>query len=142
MSAYDMKLGAAEPPPETTKLRIRGAGGIVPCIAPVYVAQERLLHAEGFTDVRYVEYPNETQLWRPEVLVSDEADIGFSFPPRESYTLIGPLERPVVFVEIQGGSVNKLSGSCLGIEDGRYCIGVAIAWYVRRDGNELLDHGR
>jgi len=43
---------AAEPPPETTTLRltqIRGA-----CIAPQYVAEE-LLRSEGFTDVKYVQ---------------------------------------------------------------------------------------
>src|SRR6266446_5752525 len=41
---------AAEPPPETTRLRI----GLVPsiCVAPQYVAEE-LLRAEGFTDIEY-----------------------------------------------------------------------------------------
>ena len=42
---------AAEPPPETTSVRLAKIKGI--CIAPQYVAEE-LLHAEGFTDVRYV----------------------------------------------------------------------------------------
>ena len=39
----------AEPPPETTAIRLAKIPGI--CIAPQYVAEE-LLHAEGFTDVR------------------------------------------------------------------------------------------
>src|SRR5262249_57466304 len=43
---------AAEPPPETTKLRVSRIQGI--CIAPQYVAQE-LLVAEGFTDLEYVD---------------------------------------------------------------------------------------
>ena len=42
---------AAEPPPETTTVRLAKIKGI--CIAPQYVAEE-LLHAEGFTDVQYV----------------------------------------------------------------------------------------
>ena len=42
---------AAEPPPETTRLRLYKTPGI--CIAPQYVAEE-LLHLEGFTEVHYV----------------------------------------------------------------------------------------
>ncbi|HEX9867093.1 MAG TPA: twin-arginine translocation signal domain-containing protein, partial [Candidatus Tectomicrobia bacterium] len=43
---------AAEPPPETTRLRLHKMAGI--CIAPQYVAEE-FLHLEGFTEVQYVE---------------------------------------------------------------------------------------
>src|SRR5215831_3648575 len=43
---------AAEPPPETTRLRILHAP--IVCIAPQYVA-EQLLHAEGFSQVEYTE---------------------------------------------------------------------------------------
>ena len=42
---------AAEPPPETTRLRLEQIEGI--CIAPQYVAEE-LLQAEGFLDVHAV----------------------------------------------------------------------------------------
>src|SRR5437773_845166 len=48
---YDMEPAAAEPPPETTKIRLAQIPGI--CIAPQYVAEE-LLRGEGFTDVQYV----------------------------------------------------------------------------------------
>jgi NitT/TauT family transport system substrate-binding protein len=44
----------AEPPPETTRLRLLKFPGI--CLAPQYVAEE-LLRAEGFMDVQYVEIP-------------------------------------------------------------------------------------
>jgi NitT/TauT family transport system substrate-binding protein len=44
----------AEPLPETTTVRIAKYTGPAVCEAPKYVAAE-LLHAEGFTDVRYVE---------------------------------------------------------------------------------------
>src|SRR5262245_53765004 len=42
---------AAEPPPETTRIRLHRNPAI--CIAPQYIAEE-LLKAEGFTEVRYV----------------------------------------------------------------------------------------
>ena len=42
---------AAEPPPETTTLRLIQTSGI--CSAPQYVAED-LLHAEGFADVQYL----------------------------------------------------------------------------------------
>ncbi len=44
-------MAAVEPPPETTRLRIRR--GDTACWAPMYVA-EPLLREEGFTDVEYV----------------------------------------------------------------------------------------
>ncbi|HET9481692.1 MAG TPA: ABC transporter substrate-binding protein [Candidatus Polarisedimenticolia bacterium] len=44
----------AEPPPETTRIRLSQIPGI--CVAPQFVAEE-LLRAEGFTDVRYVRSP-------------------------------------------------------------------------------------
>ena len=47
-------LHAAEPPPETTRIRIQDAP--ITCFAPLYVA-EALLKAEGFTEVEYVKTP-------------------------------------------------------------------------------------
>ena len=41
----------AEPPPETTRIRIHDAP--ISCFAPIYIAAE-LLKAEGFTDVQYI----------------------------------------------------------------------------------------
>src|SRR5262245_51226444 len=45
-------LALAEPPPETTRLRIAKVPAI--CLAALHLAED-LLHAEGFTDVQYVE---------------------------------------------------------------------------------------
>jgi NitT/TauT family transport system substrate-binding protein len=70
---------AAEPPPETTRLRLHKMAGI--CIAPQYVAEE-LLHVEGFTDVRYVEVEVTeltTAIYRR--LASGEVDISMAFAP-------------------------------------------------------------
>lgn len=57
------RTGAAEPPPETTKIRFLHAPAI--CIAPQYLAEE-LLRLEGFTEVQFVElgatYPGANDL--------------------------------------------------------------------------------
>ena len=45
------RAGAAEPPPETTRIRLSKVPSV--CVAPQYVAEE-FLTSEGFTDVRYV----------------------------------------------------------------------------------------
>jgi NitT/TauT family transport system substrate-binding protein len=58
----------AEPPPETSMLRLSGQG-IAACTAPQFLAEE-LLHSEGFTDVQYVKRSV------PKTLASGEADIG------------------------------------------------------------------
>jgi len=49
-------VASAEPPPETTRLRLLKFPSL--CLAPQYVAEE-LLRAEGFSDVQYVEFPEE-----------------------------------------------------------------------------------
>src|SRR5207244_3513061 len=70
----------AEPPPETTKLRLFEVP--ITCLAPQYMAQE-LLYSEGFTDVRYLKHPTETQNWVPELFFSGEVDISLSFGPTD-----------------------------------------------------------
>src|SRR2546426_793998 len=83
----------AEPPPETTKLRLYEVP--VTCLAPQYVAQELLL-SEGFTDVHYVKYPTETKAWVPEVLLSGQVDISLSFGPTDILHI--DAEAPVVIL--------------------------------------------
>ena len=67
---------AAEPPPETRKLRIVREASI--CYAPIYVAEE-LLGAEGFTDVHYV--PIEAGLGPGRMLGAGKADVGIDAVP-------------------------------------------------------------
>src|SRR5260370_5867724 len=59
---------------ETTTVRIAHVPGI--CIAPQYVAEE-LLHAEGFTDVRYVRLAPGSN--SPEGIARGEVDFGVNF---------------------------------------------------------------
>jgi NitT/TauT family transport system substrate-binding protein len=59
---------AAEPPPETTKLRVALTPAI--CFAPQYVAGDGLLQSEGFTSIEYVKAPTGIG-----ALIAGEADI-------------------------------------------------------------------
>src|SRR5437879_10839560 len=67
---------AAEPPPETTRLRLMRKPSI--CEAAEYVAEE-LLQAEGFTEVRYVK--KEDISYSEKALVSGEVDLTMLFSP-------------------------------------------------------------
>jgi NitT/TauT family transport system substrate-binding protein len=69
---------AAEPPPETTRLRLVHGPSI--CQAPQYVA-EALLRAEGFVDVQYTKKEGARGI--TQALASGEADINMQF--------VGPL---------------------------------------------------
>lgn len=64
----------AEPPPETTRLRIPRIPST--CRSPEWVAEE-LLRAEGFTDVQYK--PVEGTLGVERALATGEADLGGHF---------------------------------------------------------------
>ena len=68
-------LAAAEPPPETTRLRL----GKVPalCTAPQFVA-EPLFQAEGFSDTQYVTRPGPTS-WGMKALAAGEIDIAVNY---------------------------------------------------------------
>ena len=65
---------SAEPPPETTRLRLLKTTSM--CWAPQFVAEE-LLKAEGFTDVSYAEIP--TGMPVSLFLSRDQADISMNF---------------------------------------------------------------
>jgi NitT/TauT family transport system substrate-binding protein len=77
-----MNFAIAEPPPETKKITLFEADGFGTCIAPQYIAQE-LLKLEGFTEVRYLRYPSETQLEQHDLLATGQIDISLSFPPHD-----------------------------------------------------------
>ena len=61
---------AAEPPPETKKIRLIHAPAI--CLAPQYVAEE-LLHLEGFSEVEYVKLVGG--MIGPSLLAEGRADV-------------------------------------------------------------------
>ena len=49
---YDIRLAVAEPPPETTRIRIVLDPAV--CLAPQFLAEE-LLRLEGFSQIEYVQ---------------------------------------------------------------------------------------
>ncbi|TIW00635.1 MAG: ABC transporter substrate-binding protein [Mesorhizobium sp.] len=65
---------AAEPPPETTRIRLVRIPSI--CQAPQYVAEE-LLRSEGFTDVQYIQREGTADI--APALASGEADLNNHF---------------------------------------------------------------
>jgi NitT/TauT family transport system substrate-binding protein len=83
----------AEPPPETTRVRLSKNPGI--CIAPQYVAEE-FLHLEGFTEVQYVEV-GITQLSSIQRdLASGALDLSTTFAPLSIIQVdAGP---PIIFL--------------------------------------------
>src|SRR5206468_6392775 len=66
---------AAEPPPETTRIRLVWNVGAI-CVAPEYMA-EALLQAEGFTEVQYVK--KENLLDKQTALAAGEVDLTLHF---------------------------------------------------------------
>jgi len=65
---------AAEPPPETTAVRVGQIPGI--CVAPQYVAEE-FLRDEGFTEVQYVK--KEVGLATVKAVAMGQVDIDMAF---------------------------------------------------------------
>jgi NitT/TauT family transport system substrate-binding protein len=63
---------AAEPPPETTRLRFGGHVGAI-CAAPGFLAEE-LLAAEGFTDIQYVRVRTVPEI--TQVMAAGQTDLG------------------------------------------------------------------
>jgi len=68
---------AAEPPPETTKIRLVNYPVI--CLAPESLAEE-LLRLEGFSEIDYVDQDSST-VGVTDLLVPNRADITAESPP-------------------------------------------------------------
>jgi NitT/TauT family transport system substrate-binding protein len=66
---------SAEPPPETTRMRVVKTPAI--CLAPEYLAEE-LLRLEGFSEVEYVEVGQSAP---QELLITGKADFSSLVPP-------------------------------------------------------------
>jgi NitT/TauT family transport system substrate-binding protein len=79
LSAYDMRSAGAEPPAETTKIRLLHTPAM--CLAPQYIAEE-LLRAEGFSEIEYVPYKKPagtyTPLWLTGLIAEGAADFSMA----------------------------------------------------------------
>src|SRR5262245_7900031 len=69
---------AAEPPPETTRIRLVRSPAI--CITPIYLAED-LLRLEGFTEIEYVQF--KTSNLFTQAVAAGQVDVALNF--------IGPL---------------------------------------------------
>lgn len=76
LAGISSDLLAAEPPPETSRIRLVRESSI--CLAPLYIA-EVLLKAEGFSEVQYV--PLAGALGPGQMLGAGKADIGSDAVP-------------------------------------------------------------
>ncbi len=131
---------ADEGPPETTTVRLVKYSSI--CVAPYFVA-EQLLHAEGFTDVRYVTMPLPADV---ETLARGEVDFNIHFSPEfiipvdvgKPITIIGGVHVGCYELFAKEGirSIADLKGKSVGvpaIRAGPYLFLASMAGYVGLD---------
>lgn len=98
-------MAAAEPPPETTRLRLLQVR--TACWAPQYVA-EPLLREEGFTDVQYVKGKGGKDYL--DKVTSGELDLNMVFSARH-ISLMDKSDVPTVFLSGLHGGCYALIGS-------------------------------
>ena len=131
---------ADEGPPEVTTIRLVKFPSI--CVAPYYVAEE-LLHAEGFTDVRYVTLPLPADV---EALARGEVDFNIHFAPEfiipldagKPITIIGGVHVGCYELFAKEGirSIVDLKGKSVGVpafRAGPYLFLASMAGYVGLD---------
>jgi NitT/TauT family transport system substrate-binding protein len=137
---------AAEGPPEVTTVRLVKMPSI--CIAPYYVAEE-LLHAEGFTDVRYVTVPLPADV---EALARGEVDFNIHFSPEfiipldvgKPITIVGGVHSGCfeLFAKETIRSIADLKGKSVGVpahRAGPYLFLASMAGYVGLDPANDID---
>ena len=132
------RRAAAEPPPETTRLRLPRYSVDIACLAPQWVAEE-LLKAEGFTQVEYV--PADDQLRK---LVTGDLDFFMHDPPGHILTIEAG-EPTTVLGGLHGGcyelfaidrirSIRELKGKTVAVANvSRRAFVSAMATYVGLD---------
>jgi NitT/TauT family transport system substrate-binding protein len=105
----DQSPASAEPPPETTRVRLPLFRNISDCQSPEFVATE-LLHGEGFTDVQYVE--TGTGPDSADWLGHDEIDFDWNFPPAHVRSIANGL--PIkVLAGMHGGCVELFANNSI-----------------------------
>jgi NitT/TauT family transport system substrate-binding protein len=134
---------AAEPPPEISTIRLEKVP--IACLAPQYVAEE-MLHAEGFSDVRYLE---SDQLSSTQKVALEEVDFTMDFAP----AVIAELDSGVPVTMVAGvhvgcfelfaqdhiRSISDLKGRTVGVPPGfdtpRHLVSIMMS-YVGLHPNE------
>jgi NitT/TauT family transport system substrate-binding protein len=137
---------ADDGPPEVTTIRLVKFPSI--CVAPYYVAEE-LLHAEGFTDVRYVAVPLPADV---EALARGDVDFNIHFAPEfiiplgvgKPITIIGGVHVGCyeLFANERIRSVPDLKGKSVGVQalgSSQHVFLAAVATYVGLDPVEDIN---
>lgn len=116
------RAASAEPPPETTRIRLVSPGAI--CLAPQFAAEE-LLRAEGFTVVEYLKRPGVAG--GEQALASGEADINMNYALRlamrldagDPITVLGGVHTgcTVLFGSARVQSIRDLKGRKIAVPD-------------------------
>jgi NitT/TauT family transport system substrate-binding protein len=148
---------ADEGPPETTTIKLAYYGNI--CLSPLLIAKD-LLHAEGFTDVRYVEAPESFTI--PELVARGDVHFGSTF----AGTVVHHIDNGVPIVGLSGlhsgcyelfahedfRTITELRGKRVAIQDlnsdGHQYLAIMAAhvgldpktdfdWVIPPDGNAL-----
>ena len=132
---------AAEPPPETTTIRLVDTPGI--CIAPQYVAED-FLKDEGFTDVQYLKKKGRVEI--NEALATGEITFSIGFAGSSIIRVDGG-DSIVMLAGLHAGcfelfgidrvrSIRDLKGKTVGVTDlgsGRHVFLASMLGYVGLD---------
>jgi NitT/TauT family transport system substrate-binding protein len=126
---------AAEPPPETTTVRLAKAPVI--CLAPQYVCEE-LLRDEGFSDIRYVDIKIKTGLELSEELGHGSVDFAsnsavnhiFAIAAGAPITIVSPVHGGCYELFAHGGirSIADLKGKSVGAGATEPLISMFASW--------------
>ncbi|HSA82638.1 MAG TPA: ABC transporter substrate-binding protein [Geminicoccaceae bacterium] len=148
---------AEDGPPETTTIKLAYYGNI--CLSPLLIAKD-LLHAEGFTDVRYVEAPESFTI--PELVARGDCHFGSTF----AGTVVHHVDNGVPIIGLSGlhsgcyelfahedfRTITQLRGKRVAIQDlnsdGHQYLSIMAAhvgldpktdfdWIIPPDGNAL-----
>ena len=131
----------AEPPPETSTVRLANIGGI--CLAPQYAAEE-LLRAEGFSEIRFVEtvsgVPNAKKMALGEIDLSMNfvAPLLIAIDAGESITLVAGVHPGCfeLFATESIHGITDLKGRSVGVQalgSSQHVFLSSIATYVGLD---------
>jgi NitT/TauT family transport system substrate-binding protein len=143
VSRGGVKSFASEPPPEISTIRLEKVP--IACLAPQYMAEE-LLHAEGFSDVRYIESDRASSTQK---VALDEVDWTMDFAPAVIAELDGGVPVTMVagvhvgcfelFAQDHIRSVGDLKGRTVGVPPGfdtpRHLVSIMVS-YVGLNPND------
>ena len=134
---------AAEPPPETTRIRLSRYPFDVACVAPMWIAEE-LLRAEGFKTVEYVSIKGDSDLLaagKLDLMFYDATGLILSVDEGQPVVGLGGMHGGCyeLFGSTRVRSVAELRGRTVAVSNlGRHAFVAAMASYVGLDPRKDL----